>query len=54
MKAKAQKPKNLATPGKPMSQEVFELMIKQAEEGVFLSLDEFEKKFDAWRLKRKK
>jgi hypothetical protein len=35
-----------------MSQEAFENLIK--EEGEFLSLKEFDKRFEEWRLNRKK
>lgn len=53
MKPSEQKAENLATPGKPMSQEAFETLIKEAEEGEFLSADEFHKKFEEWRINRK-
>lgn len=54
MKTKKEKDKNLATPGKPMSQEKFNSLIKEAEEGEFMTVEEFKSKFDAWRLQRKK
>ncbi len=54
MKTSNKKTKNLATPGKPMSQDEFVSLIKQAEEGEFMSEKEFEKKFNEWRLQRKK
>jgi len=44
-----QKPENLATPGKPMSQKKFAAMIKEAEDGKFYTLEEFKQRFDAWR-----
>ena len=53
MKPSEQKAENLATPDKPMTQEAFENLIKEAEEGEFLSADEFHKRFDEWRLNRK-
>lgn len=54
MKTSNKKSKNLATPGKPMSQDEFVSLIKEAEEGTFLTEEEFDKKFEEWRLKRKK
>jgi hypothetical protein len=53
MKTADKKPKNLATPGKPMSQDEFVSLIKEAEEGEFLTEKEFDKKFEEWRLNRK-
>lgn len=37
-----------------MSQEAFEGLIKEAEEGEFLTEKEFDKGFEEWRLNRKK
>ncbi|MBN8566728.1 MAG: hypothetical protein J0M25_08355 [Flavobacteriales bacterium] len=54
MKTSKDKSKNLATPGKPMSQEKFVSLIKEAEEGEFMTEKEFDKKFQEWRLNRKK
>lgn len=54
MKTANKKTKNLATPGKPMSQEDFVSLIKEAEEGEFMSIQEFKAKFDKWRAERKK
>ena len=54
MKTSKDKSKNLATPGKPMSQDEFTSLIKEAEEGNFLTEKEFDTKFEEWRLKRKK
>ena len=54
MKTKNENSNNLATPGKPMSQKKLASLIKEAEEGEFLSLDEFKIRFDKWRLQRKK
>jgi hypothetical protein len=53
MKTADKKPKNLATPGKPMSQDEFVSLIKEAEAGEFLTEKEFDKKFEEWRLNRK-
>ena len=54
MKPQKNNSDNLATPGKPMSQKKFASMIKEAEEGEFLSIEEFKTRFEAWRLQRKK
>ncbi|WGK95011.1 MULTISPECIES: hypothetical protein [Flavobacterium] len=54
MKTSIKKPKNLATPGKPMSQDEFISLIKEAEEGEFMSEKEFDERFKEWRLKKKK
>lgn len=53
MKPSEQKAENLATPGKPMSQESFENLIKEAEEGEFHTLEESKKLFKEWRAKVK-
>ena len=53
MKTSDKKTKNLATPGKPMSQESFNSLIKDAEDGEFLNEKESEKRFEEWKLKRK-
>lgn len=54
MKTKNENSNNLATPGKPMSQKKLASLIKEAEEGVFYTLDEFKIRFNKWRLQRKK
>jgi len=54
MKTKNENSDNLATPGKPMSQEKFKSLIKEAEEGEFLTEKEFLNRFEKWRLERKK
>jgi hypothetical protein len=54
MKTIKDKSENLATPGKPMSQKKFTSMIKEAEAGEFMSVEEFKERFDKWRLERKK
>jgi hypothetical protein len=54
MKTNNHKTENLATPGKPMSQKKFVSMIKEAEEGEFMTIEEFKERFDKWRLERKK
>ncbi|WP_395076022.1 hypothetical protein [Flavobacterium sp.] len=51
MKTKKQPSKNLATPGKPMSQEAFLGLIKEAEKGPFYTLEESKKHFEEWRNK---
>lgn len=54
MKTAKKNSKNLATPGKPMSQSEFDSMIKEAEKGTFMTIEESKKKFNEWRLLRKK
>jgi hypothetical protein len=54
MKTSFKKPKNLATPGKPMTQDEFVSLIKEAEEGEFMSEKEFDERFKKWRLEKKK
>lgn len=54
MKTDYKKAKNLSTPGKPMSSEDFINIIKEGEEGEFLNEADFHKRFEEWRLKRKK
>jgi hypothetical protein len=54
MKTSNKKSKNLATTGKPMSQDEFTSLIKEAEEGEFMTEKEFDEKFNKWRLERKK
>ncbi len=54
MKTTPKKSKNLAIPGKPMSEEEFVSLIKEAENGTFMNEKEFDKKFHEWRLNRKK
>jgi hypothetical protein len=49
-----QKTENLATPGKPMSQEAFENLIKEAEEGEFNTLEESKAIYKEWRAKLEK
>ena len=54
MKTSEDKSKNLATPGKPMSQDDFASLIKEAEEGEFMTISEFKERFNKWRADRKK
>jgi hypothetical protein len=54
MKTANKKSKNLATPGKPMSQEDFFSLIKEAEEGEFSPIEDSIKRLEKWRLQRKK
>ncbi|MDR6966611.1 hypothetical protein J2X31_000609 [Flavobacterium arsenatis] len=54
MKTSNKKEKNRATPGKPMPQEEFVSMIKEAEEGEFMTVEEFKERFNKWRAERKK
>lgn len=54
MKTANKKTKNLANPGKPMSQDEFVSLIKEAEEGAFNTLEESKKIFKEWRAKLEK
>ncbi len=54
MKTASKKSKNLATPGKPMSQDEFVSLIKVAEQGEFSSIEDSIKRMEEWRLNRKK
>lgn len=49
-----EKTKILATPGKPMSQDEFFSIIEDAEKGTFTPLDDSKKRFEEWKLQRKK
>ena len=51
MKTKNENSNNLAIPGKPMSQKKLASLIKEAEEGVFYTLEESKKHFEEWRKK---
>lgn len=46
--------RNLAIPGKPMSQKEFVDIIKEAEKGPFFSLEEVIEKMDVWKKSLKK
>ena len=52
MSKEDKKPKNFAIPGKSISKEEFVFLIKEAEQGEFMSLDEFDQKFNEWKLNR--
>ncbi len=54
MKTANKKTKNLATPGKPMSQDEFVSLIKEAERGEFSPIEDSIKRMEEWRLRRKK
>jgi hypothetical protein len=43
-----------ALPGKPMTQAEFEAHIKEAEKGSFVTLEEGNREFEAWKKARKK
>lgn len=51
MKTKNENSNNLATPGKAMSQKKFTSLIKDAEQGVFYTLEESKKHFEEWKKK---
>jgi hypothetical protein len=52
-KVKAIKKDNLAMPGKPLSKTGMKQLIKDAEQGGFITTDELEKRLKAWRNKTK-
>ena len=54
MKTADKKNKNLAIPGKPMSEKAFADLIKEAENGPFLTVEESKEKFEKWKSERKK
>jgi hypothetical protein len=54
MKTAKEKSKNLATPGKPMTQDQFSALIKEAENGEFSPIEDSIKRMEEWRLRRKK
>lgn len=54
MKSRKNNSNNLVISGKSISQKKFTSMIKEAEEGEFLSIEEFKTCFEAWRSQRKK
>ena len=54
MKTADKKNKNLAIPGKPMSQKAFANLIKEAEDGSFLTIEESKEKFEKWKSEIKK
>ena len=41
-------------PGEPMTQKEFETLIKKAEQGPFVTLEEGNKEFETWKKARKK
>ncbi|MFY8187577.1 MAG: hypothetical protein ACOVLC_06415 [Flavobacterium sp.] len=53
MKTPLKKEKNLAKPGKPLSQEAFLDLIKEAENVAFSSIEDSFKRLNEWRLNRK-
>lgn len=50
MKANHTPPKkrNLAVPGEPMTEEEFHQLIKDAEKGPFISMEDFKKEVQEW------
>jgi len=52
VKTKEVKKINWAIPGQTVTHEEFMASIKKAEEGPFMTIDEFEQRFEAWKLKK--
>ena len=48
-KLKTSAAKNHAVPGKPLSEDTFEALITEAENGTFLCVEESKKIFQEWR-----
>jgi len=51
---KNKKEKNLQVPGEPISQAEFIKLIRKAEKGPFMTLDELKDNFNQWLTQRKK
>ena len=51
-KKKETKEINWAIPGQTISHEEFMAAIRKAEKGPFITIDEFEKRFEEWKRKR--
>ena len=51
-KTKEIKEINWAIPGQTVTHDEFMASIRKAEKGPFMTIDEFEKRFDAWKLKK--
>lgn len=49
MKTIKESKRNTAIPGLPMTEAEFKDFIKEGEKGLFMSSDEFKKKFNTWR-----
>jgi len=49
MKTAKENKKNTAIPGLPMTETEFKEFIKAGEKGIFMSSNEYKRKFDAWR-----
>ena len=52
MKTEDKKPRNLAMPGTPMSQDEFAAMIKEAEEGKFSPIEDTFRRLIEWRVNK--
>ena len=51
-KPQEKKPINWALPSQAVTHEAFMESIKDAEEGSFINVEEFEQRFEAWKLKK--
>jgi hypothetical protein len=52
VKTKEVKEINWAIPGQTVTHDEFMKAIRKAEEGPFMTIDEFEKRFDTWKLRK--
>jgi hypothetical protein len=52
VKTKETKEINWAIPGQTVTQDEFIAAIRKAEEGPFMTIDEFEQRFEAWKHKK--
>ncbi len=51
-KSEAKRKINWALPNQTVTHEEFMKSIKEAEKGPFMTMDEFEQRFEAWKLKK--
>jgi len=52
VKTKDHKDINWAIPGQTLTHDMFMAEIRKAEKGPFMTVDEFEQRFEAWKLKK--
>ena len=52
VKTKGRKEINWAIPGQTVTHDEFMAAIRKAEKGPFMTIDEFEKRFEAWKRKK--
>ena len=51
-KPQEKKPINWALPSQEVTHDAFMGSIKEAEEGFFITVEEFEQRFEAWKIKK--